>query len=222
MELQKISKNDMEYILSNSKSIREVILKFNLSPNGSGGYRNVKKRIVDLGLDIPKYNYYGDGGTKRKIPNSDVFCEKSSYPRQSLKRRIINDNLLEYKCDICDNTGEHNGKSLSLHLDHKNGINNDNRLDNLRFLCPNCHSQTDTYAGKANKKIKETPYHKTKNIYKSKKDKSITSNTIKKQRPRKVERPELEVLLKEIKEMGYSATGRKYGVSDNAVRKWIK
>ncbi len=101
----------------------------------------------------------------------------------------------------CGNKGNHNGKSLSLHLDHKNGVNNDNRLDNLRFLCPNCHSQTETYSGKANKLIKLK---------------------VPKERPRKVERPQIDILLNEIKENGYSATGRKYGVSDNAIRKWIK
>ena len=87
-------------------------------------------------------------------------------------------------------------------MDHINGINNDNTLENLRFLCPNCHSQTLTYAGKSN---------------------SGKSNKIKiKTRPRKVERPDIETLLCEISKNGYSATGRKYGVSDNAVRKWVK
>lgn len=200
MELQKTTKEQMETILSSSKSMREVILKFNLSPNGSGGYRNVKKRITDLGLDIPKYNYYGNGENRRRIDDSDVFCEKSTYPRQSLKRRIIANNMLDYKCNYCGNDGEYNGKPLSLHLDHINGINDDNRLDNLRFLCPNCHSQTETYGEKSNKQIKVK---------------------VKKQRPKKVERPDLHTLLSEVTQYGYSAVGRKYGVSDNAIRKWI-
>ena len=85
-----------------------------------------------------------------------------------------------------------------MHLDHINGVNNDNRICNLRFLCPNCHSQTDTYGGKSNKKEK-----------------------IKKDRPRKVVRPNKETLIKDVEENGYSATGRKYGVSDNSIRKWL-
>jgi 5-methylcytosine-specific restriction endonuclease McrA len=201
MELQKINKEEMQNILSSSKSMREVILKFNLSPNGSGGYRNIKKRILDLGIDIPNYNYYGNGEARRKVDDTDIFCENSTYPRQSLKRRILKDNLLKYECVECGNVGEYNGKDLSLHLDHKNGMNDDNRLENLRFLCPNCHSQTETYSGKANKQLKVK---------------------VKKERPKKVERPDIDVLLNEIEQYGYSATGRKYGVSDNAIRKWIK
>lgn len=201
MELKTITKEQMEIILQSSKSMREVLLKFNLSSNGSGGYRNIKKRITDLGLDIPEYNYYGSGVQKRKVSDDEAFSINSTYSRQKLKHRIIQDGLLKYECADCGNTGKYNGQPLSLHLDHINGINNDNRLENLRFLCPNCHSQTETYAGKANKRIKVK---------------------VKKERPRKVERPNIDTLLNEVKQIGYSATGRKYGVSDNAIRKWLK
>lgn len=60
-------------------------------------------------------------------------------------KEIIN---LEYKCAFCGNTGEWLGQKLTLQLDHINGKNNDYRIENLRFLCPNCHSITPTYAGK--------------------------------------------------------------------------
>ncbi len=153
MSLREVSKNEMEKILAESISLREVIIKFGLSSNGSGGYRNIKKKITDLGLDIPKYNYYGDyAKIKLRWNDERVYCEHSKYPRQKLKNRIIKENLIEYICEICKNTGEHMGEKLSLQLDHTNGVNDDNRLWNLRFLCPNCHSQTKTYAGKANKR----------------------------------------------------------------------
>ena len=186
-------------LLTKSKSMREVIISLGLSPNGSGGYRHVKDKIIKLGLEIPKYNYYGDSTLKQKYSDEDVFCENSTFPRQKIKNRIIKNNLLKYECSVCKNNGNWNGFKLSLHLDHINGVNNDNRICNLRFLCPNCHSQTDTYGGKSNKKEK-----------------------IKKDRPRKVVRPDKEILIKDVEEIGYSATGRKYGVSDNAIRKWLK
>ena len=63
-------------------------------------------------------------------------------------KRIIDDNLIEYKCQECGLKDSWNNKMLVLHLDHINGISNDHRLENLRFLCPNCHSQTDTYTDK--------------------------------------------------------------------------
>jgi 5-methylcytosine-specific restriction endonuclease McrA len=83
-----------------------------------------------------------------------VFVENSSYQRYGIKKRILKKNLLEYKCVCCGNVGTHNGQELVLQLDHINGVNNDHRLENLRFLCPNCHTQQDTYAAKNKTKKK--------------------------------------------------------------------
>jgi 5-methylcytosine-specific restriction endonuclease McrA len=84
----------------------------------------------------------------RAFPDDKVYTENSSFPRHRLKERLIRENKIPYSCQECSNEGEYNGKKLSLQLDHINGVNNDNRLNNLRFLCPNCHTQQDTYAGK--------------------------------------------------------------------------
>lgn len=65
-----------------------------------------------------------------------------------LKKRLVDENILEYKCAICGNTGTWQGKKLTLQLDHINGEHTDNRVENLRFLCPNCHSQTDTFGSR--------------------------------------------------------------------------
>jgi Zn finger protein HypA/HybF involved in hydrogenase expression len=85
---------------------------------------------------------------KRKIPMDQILVVESTYARHNLKRRLLEENLMKYKCVCCDNEGEYNGKPLVLQLDHINGVNNDHRLENLRFLCPNCHTQQDTYAAK--------------------------------------------------------------------------
>lgn len=65
----------------------------------------------------------------------------------ALKLRLIEEGILESKCSICG-LSEWNGKEIPIELDHINGVHSDNRLINLRILCPNCHAQTDTYCAK--------------------------------------------------------------------------
>jgi len=84
----------------------------------------------------------------RAFPDEKVYVPESTFPRHRLKERLIRENKIPYSCQECGNDGSYNGKKLVLQLDHINGVNNDNRLENLRFLCPNCHSQQDTYAAK--------------------------------------------------------------------------
>ena len=245
--MKHITKKEMIEVLDNSKSLREAMIKFGFSTNGSSAYSSFKNKIMYLGLEIPNYTYYGDNTNKRnkRMNNVDIFIENSTYPRQRLKNRVIKDNLIEYKCSKCNNIGEWNGEKLSLHIDHINGVNNDNRLFNLRFLCPNCHSQTETYAGKSNKKIhycecgneKKSKQIKKcdicRKIEKEKKEKlnqekmnkygGLTNNQIYGyEKQRKIKRPTYEQLMIEIKTTNYSAVGRKYNVSDNTIRKWKK
>jgi hypothetical protein len=87
MKLSGITKEQMIEVLRCSKSMREVILSFGLQPNGSGGYRNIKKKILELGLEIPKYNYFGEGYRKLRHSDEIVFCENSNFPRQHLKKK---------------------------------------------------------------------------------------------------------------------------------------
>tara|TARA_R110000868_G_scaffold319286_10_gene580081 strand:- start:73 stop:636 length:564 start_codon:yes stop_codon:yes gene_type:complete len=91
----------------------------------------------------------GDVLKKVRYKYEDIFCKNSEYKNNSsLKKRIIELNLLKYECIICKNNGIWLEKPITLQIDHINGINNDNRIENLRFLCPNCHTQTETYGSK--------------------------------------------------------------------------
>lgn len=81
------------------------------------------------------------------IPLDELLVVGRPTNRQYLKRRLIVAGLKEELCEGCG-IGEWQGKPLSLHLHHRNGDGSDNRLENLMLLCPNCHSQTDTYGGR--------------------------------------------------------------------------
>ena len=213
-----LSDEELIEILNNSKSIRDVLTRIGYEKtNGSGSYRTLKNECSKRKIEIPKYEIIGNITSLKKVPNELIFCKNSTYSRNHLKNKIIKYNMIEYKCVECGLTEKWNNKPISLQLEHKNGINNDNRIENLEFLCPNCHSQTSTYAGKALKKhfYCECGKEKLKNSKKCIK----CSNQNKK---RKVERPDYKKLLMEIEEYGYTKTSKKYGVSDNAIRKWLK
>ena len=82
------------------------------------------------------------------IKFEESFIENSPTTRAVIRKYIIRHNLIPYICEKCGNDGKWQGTVLALQLDHRNGVNNDHRLENLRWLCPNCHSQTDTFTGK--------------------------------------------------------------------------
>jgi 5-methylcytosine-specific restriction endonuclease McrA len=85
-------------------------------------------------------------------PTDEIFSEHSKISRGSLKRYIIANDIIPYVCKKCSNNGEWMGEPLVLQIEHINGIRDDHRLENLCFLCGNCHSQTPTYAGRNWKK----------------------------------------------------------------------
>lgn len=101
---------------------------------------------------------------KKSFANEMVFVENSDYPRHRIKARVIEQKMLDHSCQECGLQHIWNGKHISLQLDHINGVNNDHRIENLRFLCPNCHSQQDTYAAKN----KTNPQRKSKKYTKRK------------------------------------------------------
>lgn len=141
-----------------NSNISEVIRALGLKTLGNN-YKTINNYIHKLNLNTSHFNYDRSSQLSqarkniKQKPLEDVFISNGLYSNtKPIKCRIIKEKLIDYKCKIC-NIDSWNGQKLSLHLDHINGINTDNTLENLRFLCPNCHSLTSTYCGK-NKKNK--------------------------------------------------------------------
>ncbi len=134
-----------------STSIRQVLNKLGLKEAG-GNYDISKTRIKNLGLDTSHFKGQGWNkgkklGPKRKLEELLVIDKKHPYQSYKLKNRLLQEGIKIHQCESCG-ISEWMGQLAPLELDHINGINYDNRLENLRILCPNCHAQTDTYRGK--------------------------------------------------------------------------
>lgn len=153
-------------LIKTSTTIAEVLFKLGYSVNGnSWGFSTIRRRMDELNLshsDFKGKSIYHE--QKKHIEEKDILKPNCNHTRSVLRRFILNNNLISYKCAICGCV-EWQGKTLSLELDHINGINNDNRLENLRFLCPNCHSQTTTY-GSRNQQKNESKYNITEDLRK--------------------------------------------------------
>lgn len=140
---------DFKELIQNSYSFAECARKIGLSVNGKNATIQIKKRCEELGLSLEHFNPMKAAHERTKQSLEEILIKDSNYRNSDrLKKRLIKENILQYKCAICGNEGEWNGLPLSLQLDHINGNHFDNRIENLRILCPNCHSQTNTYSGK--------------------------------------------------------------------------
>ena len=122
----------------------------NCGYRNTGNKKSVMRRIKKLNLDYS--HLYEWKPQNRKYSDEELFVENSSYTnRKRIKERLKKTYKWEHKCNNCK-LSKWLGKDIPLELEHKNGINNDNRLENLEFLCPNCHAFTPTYRSKNNKK----------------------------------------------------------------------
>ena len=196
----KISDEDFINLIKNSKTTTQVLAYFNLKNKG-GNNRTVKQRIVELKLDVSHFMNNVEASNLTRKVTKEIFekewlTEKSNKTRGHLKKYLLKFNLLNWECRDCNNNGNWNNRKLVLQLEHINGISDDNRLENLCFLCPNCHSQTDTFAGRNVKRIKKPRI------------------SIPRKRKFEVSKEKLQKLL-----TSYSlvSIGKMFGVSDNAI-----
>ena len=231
-----------------SKTISELYTKLGYKTKGKyacgGGYRIIKRKLREYNLDSSRFDTnvsvakswakglsrqtnesIGKSALKREKPWDECFKIGSTTKNQSLLRRLVLSGKREYKCERCG-IDEWDGEKLVLELHHKNGIYNDSREENLQIICPNCHSHTRK--GKTSWIL--TPSEKREarlkypNIYRKPMISEIDPLWRHKPRlnKRKVKRPSKEELEHMLVDTPWTTIAKKYGVTDNAVRKWAK
>ena len=220
----KYEKENFTKIVGESINYTDVCRKLNISC-GKGNRDTVKKYILKYEIDTFHFKIPLPHQIKRYNLN-EVLVKNSPYKHTSdLKNRLYKEGLKQRCCELCGQSEEWQGKKMSLILDHINGVNDDNRVENLRIVCPNCNATLDTHGGKninRNEVSKKNAEKKKIEVEKSENNGKTLNQINASIRQRKVVRPSIDILIYEINTLGYSATGRKYGVSDNTIRKWVK
>lgn len=220
----KMESSEFRALVAESTTISQVLARFGL-PNRGQNYRTFLGRIAEDKIDTS--HFLGRSIlTRGKRPLSEVLAEGVSVQSWGLKRRLLSAGLLDEQCQQCGLGPEWNNSRLFLHLDHINGDHLDNRLENLRLLCPNCHSQTANYSGRKSFKgrqsrLEEIPCSSC-GALKPKNRADRVCQQCASLRRRKVDRPTDFLLRQQVEELGYTGTGRLHGVSDNAIRKWLR
>ena len=223
-----IKDEDFIEIIKTSRTWTEIIRRCGY--NSLGNNKTVVKRCNQLNIDMTHLPS-GQGDNRNKIGKSfkkytieEILVENSQYTNGPLlKKRLIKEKEFEYKCYNCNLT-EWMGKPIPIEVEHINGIHTDNRIENLTFLCCNCHALTETYKGKnvKNKIIPEKNKCKKCDKLLSCKKSTYCNKCIHIVK-RKVERPSYEELLEQINnKVTKVELGKKYGVSDRTIGDWIK
>lgn len=238
--------SDVDFIeaVKNNFSISATLRALGLNEYGSA-YKIFKLRVKKLNIDTTHFTGRGWLKDKKNFSNKKIdlleilIKDSNKLLSKSHRFRILNSGLLGSSCAKCNLKNEWMGEPIKLQIDHINGDSFDHRLSNLRLLCPNCHSQTQTFCGRNRKKITKVkkPIQKIVNkcklcqivlissktkycleCYRSKRL-SINVNVLHKT---KINWPSIESILQSLENMSFSALGRELGVSGNAIRKFLK
>lgn len=210
---------NIKEIVKNSLNFSEVLRKLNIPKRGNN-IKTIKNFIIRNNINYSHFTYEKRiNKNNRKKPIEDYFNNKINIKSTSLKKLILEHNLMEYKCACCG-IKEWNSKYIVLQLHHIDGNPMNNSLNNLQLLCPNCHSQTDNFSNK--KKEKKIAY---KLCPKCGKKINIQSNHCTKCAREMQVRTRLRNLTKDqllnkfIELKSFRQVGKFYNVSDNCIRK---
>lgn len=207
-------------IVRNNTSIRGILRGLGFrAPHGSA-HAKVHAEVARLGLDTAHWTGCAHGTSKRAEarPLESLLVQDSEYPRGALKARLLGAGILEERCAKCRMGPEWQGERLVLQLDHTNGVRNDHSRGNLRLLCPNCHSQTPTFAGRSLRKERTCLDCAVPIKARGIRCRSCAAKALGRH---KIVWPPKEDLRKWIAESSVLAVARRLGVSDNGIRKHL-
>jgi hypothetical protein len=214
-----------------SYSYAEALRRLGMCERG-GSWKILKKWVGIWGIPTGHFDPRrgpAEAARGRATPLEELLVVGSTMGSAKLKERLYAAGLKERRCELCGQGEEWQGRRMSLVLDHVNGERHDNRLANLRVVCPNCNATLDTHCGRKLRVARDCrhcgraffPYEQRQRFCSHACYGAAQRGT---GRPgiRRVERPPLDALLADVAALGWAGTGRKYGVSDNAVRKWVR
>ena len=216
--IDNISVEELKNIVLNSNSYKEVIQKVGYQTVSGSNIKTVKSRLEKYNISTEHFTNTTHP-TERNIEN--IFCENSTATQATLRRWYLKDEYSEYKCSICGQLPEWNGKPLTLILDHIDGNNSNHQLFNLRWVCPNCNQQLETTGfkkmrTKEKKQLKNTCIDCGVEISKSATRCLNCSN--------KFKTNDLPISRNDLKDkiriQSFSSIGQEFKMSDNAIRKW--
>ncbi len=221
--------------VESSVSQSGALRRLGLRPAG-GNFQTLEKLTAHYGISIDHFdpNWVLRGTRVRsRIPLENLLVEASTYCRGKLKNRLFETGLKTRACELCGQGELWRGRRLALILDHINGVGDDNRIENLRIVCPNCAATLETHCGRKNRiRLELRPCLRCGSEFLPRYGRQRYCSQAcgsryprsREARPgsRKVVRPSYEQLVDDLEWMSFVAVGRKYGVSDNAVRKWIR
>lgn len=197
-----------------------MLSKLGYSTKGGNNNATLKNRLEYYGIST---DHFTSRPSKRDWTDEEIFCEDSKASQATLRRTYKKRDIAPYKCSVCGLEPFWNGNPLVLTLDHKNGKNKDNRYENLRWICPNCDRQSDTYGMRNRKNLQKNvvlfsgSYSETNNDIHNKKEQKS------KQKRQEIEIPNRQELKNKLWELkNYTQVANHYNVSPTQIRRWCR